>query len=380
MNILTVSHLFPNAEQPHHGVFVAELVRALSKKVKTEVWAPVSHIPLLRPAKAIPEEVDQGEFVARYPRYLGLPRSLFHFRWFPFYLATRSLIVRSRFQPRAVHCHWLYPDAYAVLKWAKGMNIKTVVTIHGHAAVGLGIGGIGSSHYRTALQQVDHIIAVSSELRDILINEFATPPKKISVLHNGIDPKKFRPANRQWAREQLGLAQNRKIVLAVARLAVEKNLEMLIHAFAAIRQENCNLYIAGDGPLKEELANLIQSQNLGQKVTLLGGVNHEQLPLWYQAADVVCLSSAHEGCPVIVHEALACGKPVVSTSVGAVPDLIIRRELGLLSPPGDTAQFSANLNTALGTIWDEAAIAAVGRNSTWEALADKTVSQIFTSL
>ena len=380
MKVLLVSHLYPNPAEPLNGIFVAEYAKALSSIADVEVLAPVSEFPLLRKSRGIPAQEDFGRFQVFHPTYLALPRRLFNQRWRPYLWATRNYLRGAAQQPDIIHCHWLYPDALAVTHWRKSKRQKVVATIHGHAAVGVGIGAVDSPIHKTTLDRVDHLIAVSSELRQLLIDEFAVPADKISVQLNGIDTQQFKPAAQAEARQSLSLPQDKKIILAVARLSPEKQLDLLLEAISKCQDRDFLLYLAGDGPLRAALEQQSRQLGLSSRVIFLGGMPHDSLPTWYQAADAFVLSSAHEGCPVVIHEAMACGIPVVSTRVGTLPDLITSPALGLLSDPGDTTTLAHHLDLALQTKWDHSAIAREGARHTWNAVAANTCENIYQRL
>jgi len=377
MNVLIVSHLFPTSAEPLKGVFVAEFTRSLARKQRVEVLAPISWFPFLRRKSPVNPVDQEATFRTHHPHYLGLPQSLFHQRWRSYSWAIKDFQKRSAFRSDIIHCHWLYPDAYAVKRWTKLKNVKTVVTIHGRAV--LGQGGAVSNVCRKALAAVDHIITVSAELKDMLIGKFSVPESKITVQLNGVNPKKFCLRDQREARHRLGLAQDRKMVLAVARLSPEKRLDTLVQAVEECVNRDFQVCIAGDGPLRSQLSKQIKGLGLRDRVSLLGGVSHDALPDWFNASDLFCLTSAHEGCPVVVHEAMACGLPVVSTRVGAVPDLV-KPGFGYLSAPGDASALAVNLNSALCQEWDRAAIAAAGRKHTWDSLAETTVRDVYQPL
>jgi glycosyltransferase involved in cell wall biosynthesis len=94
------------------------------------------------------------------------------------------------------------------------------------------------------------------------------------------------------------------------------------------------------------------------------------------AADVFCLASTREGWPNVVHEALACGTPVVATDVGAVPDLIPEPCYGLVVPVNDEAALEAALQTALHKDWDRPRIAAWGQRRSWEQVAREVFDEM----
>jgi len=374
MKVLIVSHLFPNRREPLKGVFVLEYARTLARHAAVEVLAPVPAFPLLRPYREVPAEDHQSGVLVHHPRYLALPGALFHWRWHTYYRSTLRFVRRMGLQADIAHVHWVYPDAYAVLKWAGQRGMRVVVTVHGHAAFGW-FGPPGQHPlYAGALRRVHHVITVSDEIRGRLAGDFGVEASRITTIHNGVDMGQFGELEREEARRSLGLPLNKRILLAVARLSPEKQLHHLIEAVGLAREEHdLQLHLVGEGPLKAALRERIQALGLGNRVILEGGVPHDRLNDWYRAADLFCLSSAHEGCPVVVHEALACGVPVVSTAVGAVPDVLNAPGYGSLCPPGNVRELSRAISGALRRDWDRKQIAEYGRRFTWDDVVRKSM-------
>ncbi len=374
MRVLFASHLFPNRQEPLKGVFVLELARALARLAQVEVVAPLPVIPWLRPFRHVPRsDVMEGIRVV-HPRYLALPSMLYAHRWRTYHGAWRSCLAGREQLPDVVHVHWTYPDAYAVLRWAQQRDLPVVLTVHGHAAFGWKEPPRHRRCYNQALRGVRRIISVSGEIRDQLIRESGVLPERIDVIHNGVDMDRFPPVEAEAARRRLGLPLNKKIILCVARLSPEKALGRLMLQTARLKgRHDWGLHIVGEGPLQNALRTMVDEQGLGGRVHLEGGVSHDKLRDWYAAADVFCLTSLHEGCPVVVHEALACGLPVVSTRVGAVPDLIQEGVNGLLCRVDHDEDIADQLDKALCTRWDRKAIVETGRQHTWDAVAARTM-------
>lgn len=370
LNVLFASHLFPNPVQPVSGVFVKDLANALARHCHLEVVAPISSFPLLQARRKIPEVAHEECYRVWQPSRFGLPPLLGRWRWVSYRQALRRADLRRHWD--VVHSHWINPDAYAVSRWEGAARAIQVATVHGHAALGMGIGAVPTPLIRQALQALDHVIAVSSELRDVLVRQFSVPATKVSVQFNGIDATQFQPRPNSAARRDLGLAQNLRIILVVARLSPEKGLDLLLRAMANQRLPSTRLHIIGDGPLRTELLDLRERLGLQSMVHFEGPVRHEKLPVWFATADLLCLPSWHEGCPVVVHEALASGLPVVSTRVGAVPDLVDTAS-GILCPPGDGAALAQALEVALSMAWDREAIARRGAVHTWDRVASQLI-------
>lgn len=426
MNVLMVSHLFPNRREPLKGVFVLEYARALARRAQVQVMAPLPAFPLLRPYRRVPATEERMGVCVFHPKYLALPTFGFGWRWWTYYRSTSRLVESrllalaapsrgtppanakpetpltpslsappsgeevaqrageessgaaigrdERTWPGIVHAHWVYPDAYAALRWARPRGMKLVVTVHGHAAFGWFGPQCQRRYYREALVRADHVIAVSHEIQTKLVNEFGLDAARVTVIHNGVDPAQFPLKPREEARRSLGLPLNKRLLLTVARLSPEKQLDLLIRAANRCRgRHDWQLHIVGIGPLRETLRAQIAALGLENRVLLEGGVPHEQLHDWYAAADVFCLSSLHEGCPVVVLEALACGVPVVSTAVGAVPDFVTGSDYGLLCRNGSVEELGAQIDRALNTHWNNHLIAQYGRRHTWDAVVEETL-------
>ena len=120
---------------------------------------------------------------------------------------------------------------------------------------------------------------------------------------------------------------------------------MLLQAFAALRDPRAHLLLLGEGSLREQLAASVGSYGLEQQVHLLG--KRFDIPEWLGASDVFVLSSDWEGNPLSVMEAMAAGLPVVSTSVGGVPELVEPGQQGFLVPPGDRREFTMAMRRLL---------------------------------
>lgn len=372
MRVLFASHMYPSPANPLLGVFVRELATAMADQAETEVVAPIGWRPFHKPIQ--PE--NGGTVRVSYPARIPLPAPLREIRWRTHLRALQHCGLKGPWD--IIHSHWIDPDAMAVSRW-KGSNAsRLVASVHGHAALGEGIGGIGSSSIRKALHCQDHVVAVSSELRSLLVDRFGVSPEKTSVLFNGIDPLKFRFQDRTRARASLNLPVEQRIVLCVARLSSEKRLDVLMRAVANCSDRDFVVYVVGEGPLLDELRRMGNQLGLQDRVFLVGGRPHNELASWYGAADLLCLSSAHEGCPVVVHEAIACGLPVVSTRVGAVPDLIEKAE-GELCEPNDIPSLSRSLSVALSRKWDRKKIAEKGSRYTWDAQA-RQLKTLYSSL
>src|SRR5204863_2672961 len=124
------------------------------------------------------------------------------------------------------------------------------------------------------------------------------------------------------------------------------------------------LFVVGDGKARAEIEQ--QLAPLGDRATFLGARPLAEIPAWMGASDILTLPSHHEGTPNVLLEALACGRRVVATRVGGIPDVVHRAELGELVAVGDVAGLAAALAAGVTTPYDQAAVAALGARGGWD--------------
>ncbi len=168
-------------------------------------------------------------------------------------------------------------------------------------------------------------------------------------------------------------------ILCVARLSAEKGHLVLLDALAELRRRGvafrCTL--VGDGPERSAIETRIGALDLGEAVVLKGALPPERVAELYPSADGVVLASFSEGVPVVLMEALACGRPVVATWVGGVPELVEHGVCGLLVEPGDAKELAEALAEVLRDGALAARLGANGRAAVErEFCMNKSVSQL----
>jgi glycosyltransferase involved in cell wall biosynthesis len=208
------------------------------------------------------------------------------------------------------------------------------------------------------------VIAVSEWDRRNLIEHGGIPADRIRVLPNGIAAVGEPSADAAPALERPPGAH---LIGAVGRLYREKGYEDLIHAVSLLKARGLGLrcVIAGDGPDRAELQDLIDRLDLAHEVQLLG--RREDVPQIIGELDVAVLSSVREGSPLAVLEYMAGGAPIVATGVGGVPELIHDDEHGLLVAPGDPQALASGIARLLN---DRALAARLGAAARARQLAE----------
>ena len=195
-----------------------------------------------------------------------------------------------------------------------------------------------------SLRGSDHILTLSDCFRKLVL-ERGIAPDKVSIIPGGTDIVRFQPAaDRSLCRQKLGLPTDRRILLSVRRLAARMGLDNLLRALPEIvrRCPDVLLLLGGTGPEKAHLEGLIVTLGLKDHVKMLGFIPNEQLPTYYQAADLFVLPTlALEGFGLVTTEALSSGLPVIGTPAGATPEILSRLDSRLVTSgttPDDLAK------------------------------------------
>jgi glycosyltransferase involved in cell wall biosynthesis len=206
--------------------------------------------------------------------------------------------------------------------------------------------------------RADKVIAISDAVRTILVED-GVGPERIAVVHSGIDVAEVRAAPRFDIRRQLGLSGEAKIAVNVAALVGHKDQSTLVAAAMTLRGRRPELHwvVAGEGPLREALAQQIVDGNVTDRVHLLGSIPNA----WGLIAesDVVVMSSREDGLGTSVLDALALGVPVAATRAGGIPE-ILADGAGLLVPTGDATALAGAVEILLTDREQRATVLAAG--------------------
>lgn len=286
-----------------------------------------------------------GVEVVRLP---GLSRELSPVR--DLVAAWRLARIIRRVKPDVVHTHTAKAGAVGrIAALAAGRPRPVVVhTFHGHVLRGY-FGSAGSLVFRaieTALARVtDRLVAVSPEVRDELVRLGVAPASKFSVIRLGIElePRVAFDGDVDEVRRRIGIPSGKYVVGWFGRMTTVKRTDDLLTMLAGLRERGIDalLLLVGDGDDRASLEQRAHDLGLARSCLFLG--YQEDVAPWYAICDAVVLTSANEGTPVTIIEALAAGRPVVATRVGGLPDVVDEGETGLLVRPGDTHAMAERL-------------------------------------
>ena len=244
--------------------------------------------------------------------------------------------------PRDSIIHVQRPDDLVAFA-AKVRNPK-VCTLHGippqaiRRRKGLAYALLYGALERAALGRTNRIIAVDERTATWYAGRYPWLARRTVVVPIAVDTDRFQPQDRATARDRLGVRSDYVIAYA-GRLSVEKRVDEIIRALRFVPQTE--LLVAGEGPEEPRLRELAR----GLPVRFLGPVPHERMAGVLAASDILVLASEYEGMPTIALEAFACGRPIVATPVGGLPDVIVPGETGWLVP--DLRALGAVLRDAL---------------------------------
>src|ERR1041385_6801771 len=247
-----------------------------------------------------------------------------------FYLA----VFFTRTNVDHVHVHFANRAAHTALFLKESSGIPFSVTAHGQDFMK----DLGSDDLlREICAAAEFVAAETDYSRDLLRQRCPASAAKIHRVYNGIDLERFPVAR---------LANGNRIprIVSVGRLVAFKGLDDLIDACAELARRRIDFVcdIIGDGPLRETLQAKVEQLDLASRVNLLGSLSQDAVLKKLEAADIFALASttdeqgATDVFPTVILEAMASARPVVSTRLAGIPELVVDGQTGTLVAPGDS--------------------------------------------
>lgn len=367
MKIAVVTPLFPIAREPYRGQPIYRTVRAMAERAEVRAfYVAARYPPLLRPRSFEYKPADAGwqpEGVAT--TYLSYPSLPWLGRRTNPAASLRAMIGPLReFGPDVIVAYWLYPEGLGALRAARELGVPVVVGSRGSDLLRIP-DEVSLAGTREVVRSAAATLVVSEEMRRKAV-ALGADGGRVHVVVNGCDRSVFRPRERGAARSRLGIEAGARLILFVGHLIPGKGVPELVEASRELRAGDgaVRLALIGEGALAEGLRR-------EEGLLLPGPKSAEEVAEWLAAADLLALPSHSEGCPNVVIEALACGRPVVGTRVGAIPDLV-DETCGVLVGVKDAAALREGLRAALDGAWDAEGIA--GRHGrSWGDVAEETL-------
>ena len=284
---------------------------------------------------AVPIKWLNESFTEKYPARLDLARDIL------------SKII-EKYDIDLIHSHYAFPQGVLGAKLSKKYNIPNILTLHGSDVLKLSKNPVGKSFFNYAVNNTDKLICVSNFLKQELP---ATCQNKSTVIYNGVDFNLFNTNNNR----------DDNYAIFVGSFVPQKGLNLLVDV---IKDIDYNFKFIGDGPLYNSIKNKIKNENLPNNfqgklsdrseasipkskicefpvgnilsnIELLGRQNPQMVAQYIKNSSFLILPSISEGLGMTIIEAMACGKPVIGTKVGGIPELIKNNYNGFLIEPNN---------------------------------------------
>ncbi|HTP09287.1 MAG TPA: glycosyltransferase [Anaerolineae bacterium] len=280
-----------------------------------------------------------------------------------------------------VHLHFPYPLG-EMARLFSGSHAKTIITYHSDIVRQKLLRTVYQPFLWRILRKADRIIATSGRYIDTspYLSQFKS---KCSIIPLGTQVEQFTQVNPQRVSElrtQLqAAAATQPLLLSVGRLRYYKGLDDLIRALPQIPA--AKYVIVGEGPLYDEWRQLARSMGVADRVFFAGEVSDLELPYYYAACDLFVLpaNARAEAFGTVIVEALAAGKPVISTEVGTGTSWVnVHGETGLVVPPHDPPALAAAINQLLGNDQQRAQLGrAAQARATKEFTVERMIDRVY---
>lgn len=404
MRLVLISNLYPNPSEPFRATYNRRLFKAIARKIGntslsvigTIYWCPLID-SLLRKRRKPPVATTLDGIEISHPRVFYTPGFLIHKHHHFYRAALRKNLSRLAHKDKTnthIIIGFAYPDGVAIAPLCKELGLSYSIMVLG-------------SDFRVRIKQpkfrgmvldclkeATTIFCPGNALKDDMA-EAGINRDSIYAFNNGVEHEIFRFEEKTTASAVEEAESQPNSILFVGNLLDVKAPQRLLKAFRIFveskRSEQISnsqilqlrLDIVGDGPLRMHLEKLAKDLGIAEQVVFHGRITPERIAEMMQQAKCLCLCSRSEGMPNVVVEALACGCPVVATSVGEVPFLIEEGLNGYLVPiQQDEAKIVDNLAHDMECVfkqtWNRKLISHRMKDYSWETAADVVLKAIAT--
>ena len=372
--VFSIATLYPNAERPTFGTFVARQFEALAARGVWEVTVvnPIGLPPMAAGryaalARAASDGAENGVAVLR-PRFALIPA--LSARWNPSLIARAVLPIARKLHAERpfdlIDAQFFYPDGPAAAKVARALGLPLSIKARGADIHYWGAQGFARRRMLDAAHQAGALLAVSQALKADMA-ALGMPDEAITVHYTGLDRAKFFVRDRIQSRAgivALGVPLDGRLLVTVGALIPRKGQALAIRALALLPGD-VRLALAGTGADAAKLLELAKELGLAERVHLLGSVRHDALPQLLCAADVMVLPAASEGLANAWVEALACGTPIVIADAGGANELVTSLDAGRIVTRNSEA-IAAGIAQVLVAPPIQEVVAATVERFSWE--------------
>lgn len=374
MRICLLTHLFPRYEEDYKGIFVYELGESLVQR-----GHEVHVVTPMRPGTSQVE--SRGGITIHRFKHIGWRKGtrLGELRGIPiFFMGSflvsgilQSIHVITQYHLELIHAYWVIPGGFIGIVAGSATKRPVVATAAG-SDIHTASKGFTKLITTVTLARLSKVFSPGTDL-GIRCVKLGANPKKVHVIlgHAGIELDRFSPSE-VAVNEESALSNKPHPILYIGNLSKPKRVDTIIRAMPRVVNElpEARLTIVGDGEEHQRLESLVSQLELESRVTFAGISPHELIPQWMKTAEIFVHCSDNEGLPVAIMEALACGKPIVASPVGGIPDLVKDGETGFLLEPDDVDGFAERMVTLLS---NRQLVARMGNNA--RAFAEKHLAR-----
>jgi glycosyltransferase involved in cell wall biosynthesis len=269
-----------------------------------------------------------------------------------------------------IHVHGVRP-----LAAAKGLGVPLVFTNHSSGFLARHRAGfIRKFRTQRLLRGIDYLLGPSDELvQSAQIFGYQGPARMIA---NGVDATRFKPGP-STKRVEWGVPSDEVVVLLARRLVPKNGVVYFAKAIEHLPNKNVCIVIAGDGIEREEMKKILTEAGRLNSCVFLGSVSNQDMPDIYRASDIAVLPSLAEATSIAGLEAMACGLPLVGTSVGGIPAIIDDGQSGIIVPPRDPKALAGALTRLVNSPelrqdMGKRALERIEKEFSWPMIAHQT--------
>ncbi|WFL77507.1 glycosyltransferase [Altererythrobacter arenosus] len=375
-HVLSLATLFPNAEDPRFGPFVAKSLEALASRGdwKVTVVNPIGIPPVAfgkyRPLAALDPVSQERGMVVHRPRFMLIPRFGPRFNANAIARAVTPLIrqIHAETSIDLLDAEFFFPDGPAAAQIAEAIGLPLSIKARGSDITYWGTHEFAKEQMLAAAENASALLAVSQNLAGEM-TALGMDASKITVHYTGLDRDRFRPLNHTGLRATLAgelsfeIPDGAPLLCSVGALVERKGHAFAIEALGQLA--DARLIIVGKGEDDAILRALASELGVAERVLLAGSVDHDLMPVILSASDVMVLPTRAEGLANAWVEALACGTPVVTCDVGGARELINSEIAGRLVPREVDAIVAA-VRAILAHPPSPQAVAATVERFSWE--------------
>lgn len=390
--VLQLTSSYPRNENDNSSIFLRNLFQYLSEN------GDDIHVLAPHDSQVAKHNID-SKIKAHWFKYFpfskqklaygsGILPNLKGNRWLmfqvPFYIISMTLtliFICRKLKPNIIHAHWIIPQGFIAVIVGKLLNIPVIATAHGGDAFAL------NSRWITKLKilTLNNCAAWTANTKETA-NAFGNISKvpQPLIIPMGVNVEYFK----KGSPHKFINSENRDIILFVGRLVEKKGVRYLINAFAHYSkktQNECTLWIIGDGILRSELEQYALSLRISDRIIFFGAVKNKELRDYYSSATIFVAPSISdsegdtEGQGVILLEAMACHTPIIASSIGGIPEIITNNETGILVRPEDPVELANAISSLLSNKRKAQYLASrafdiVQNKYDWQVISDKFTS------